>query len=356
MATATAVRPATNGASAASPAAAPTTALAIKLSDGQLDSIDSIVEQCSMTTLSGLGRVRQAMLMAAGIAALKSILTNDAMAGIMPLQNTKIGFRCDKNYDVDIVRNCLIEALLRGVWVVGNEFNIIASTMYITKEGFTRLLREFPGLTDLKLKPGVPIAKNGGVVVHYEATWKISGRPDSIERDIPIKVNNGMGADAILGKAERKIRCAIYNQLTGSAMSDGEIEDSGRADVTPGTQTLEDLTKKLNGGDVAGLDLSPGERVAEGGEIVKDDPAPEETTQETPAPADWRTSPLTDHRDKLGGVKVLSLLKHAKLETLGDLMTALNSNANLGLNADQSEKVNNYMVDVMADAEQSAST
>jgi hypothetical protein len=153
-------------------------------------------------------------------------------------------------YGIAVVRECLIEATLRGVPIVGNCWNIIAAQSYITKEGFWHLIgKKIPGLTDFKVSIGVPRmikppgdARNAsdeeakGAVVPCFATWKLNGVSDRVEREIPIRVNAMMGADAIMGKAERKILAAAYAQITGTTLGDAdasEIEHNEVRNVTP---------------------------------------------------------------------------------------------------------------------------
>jgi len=156
---------------------------------------------------------------------------------IMSIQGTSLGFRTDKpdGYDPIIVRDAFIEAVLRGLRPIGNEFNIISGRFYCTKEGFSRLLRDLPGFTDLRITMDVPkAAGDRGAIVKASATWKYQGNADRIEREIPVRVNGGMGADAILGKAERKLKSAIYHQVTGTTLSDGEAgDDAGAINITP---------------------------------------------------------------------------------------------------------------------------
>jgi len=155
------------------------------------------------------------------------------------------------------VKECLIEATIRGVRPVNNEFNIIAGRCYLTKNGVAHLLREFPGLTDLRPRFGVPkMVGEKGALVAASAAWKLNGKPDSIEeREYPIRVNAGMGADAVLGKATRKLYAAIYAQLTGSEQMEGEVDDiETMRNVTPiaaeekpaGTK-VEQLAERLKG-------------------------------------------------------------------------------------------------------------
>lgn len=213
------------------------TALTV-MDERSLTAIEDITKQCSMDALAEVSGLRKTALLAAGINALRKAVSQDMVRELMALQGSSLGFRTDRDdkqgYDPETVKECAIEVLLRGGNWVGNEFNIIAGRAYLTKEYFTRKVREFPGLTDLKLFPGVPQHfGDKGALVPYSATWKLNGVADRIDRKlngdvderIPVKVNSGMGSDAILGKADRKILAAIYKRLTGSDVADGEADD-----------------------------------------------------------------------------------------------------------------------------------
>lgn len=184
---------------------------------------------------------------------LRKALTPDIMAHVMTMQNTRLGFKTDNKggYDVGTVKECLIEAVLHGAQPCGNEFNIIAGNSYLTLEFFRRKLREWPGLTDLVISLGVPIISDKGAVVECGATWKINGVPDSVhfrktertaeaegsDTRICVKVNAGMSFDAVLGKAERKLRAKIYQRFTGSN-STLDADDPEPPKITEGNQTL----------------------------------------------------------------------------------------------------------------------
>lgn len=188
---------------------------------------------------------------------------------IRPLIGTRLGFRTDRDrggkppYDDATVADVMIEAVARGFRWVGNEMNIIGGNFYGTKEGYTRLVREIPGLTDLVLTPTVPRMSDGGAVVRYAATWNLDGKPDRIERDIPVRLNEGMGADGALGKATRKILAAIHGKVTGSiqSLADTEAEDVEPAAARPSKS--EQLADRLAGAPPAGAlfdggpDLTP---------------------------------------------------------------------------------------------------
>lgn len=201
------------------------------LESPKLKELDAVARRC-MDQCEDAGPFTRAAFMAASVTELRNRLTDELVQAIfMPLQNRRLGFLTDRKetgYPVQVVRDCLIDATMRGVQPVCNMFNIVAAQTYITKEGFTYLLKIYPGLTDLVTTFSVPRIVPGGAEVDAAATWKLNGVAQSIpKRTFPIKVNAGMGADAILGKAERKLKHAIYMQITGSDQSipEGEVEE-----------------------------------------------------------------------------------------------------------------------------------
>ncbi|MEY4548408.1 MAG: hypothetical protein RL685_4603 [Pseudomonadota bacterium] len=201
--------------------------------------IESALSECGVDVIGKLPTFMQAVRMAQGISALRAALSDHFVQTVlMPLQGSKLGFLTDKDkdggYGLNIVRDCCIEAMLRGFYVVGNEFNIIAGGFYGARAGWERKVAEYPGLTDLVHQPGVPqLAGDKGALVPYVATWCFNGKPMSLrciqeqggpDLRIPVKVNAGMGADAILGKAARKVAFRIYQRINGSTLGAGEGE------------------------------------------------------------------------------------------------------------------------------------
>jgi hypothetical protein len=192
----------------------------------KVEEIERIIAEHGLSSISQLGQISMMLAMAQGLQKLDAALTPEIMQPIMALQGSRLGFLTDKDkeggYGQAVVKRCVIEAFLRGVRPLQNEMNIIAGQFYGTREAFVRLLKELDGLTELRLNLGVPKGSNGGAVVTCSATWKFKGKADAMDAEIPVKVNSGMGADAILGKAERKFRCRIYNRLTGSEFPEGD--------------------------------------------------------------------------------------------------------------------------------------
>jgi hypothetical protein len=220
--------------------------------DATTTAIEKAITECGVKSIAKLPKMQQAIRMARGIAALRDALTDDFVkATYLPLMGTALGFLADRPntreptpYGTATVKDCVIEAMLRGFNIVGNEFNIISGRFYGTKAGFERQVAEFEGLTDLVLEPGVPQSKEGGALVPFIASWKLRGVAQRMEclltKDvdmrIPVKVNANMGTDAVIGKATRKMLFRIYQRISGSTFGlvDGDVSDS-EAILTTGT-------------------------------------------------------------------------------------------------------------------------
>lgn len=176
---------------------------------------------------------------------MRALLTPQAMAPVMALMNSPLGFLTDRDpknqdrngnamtpYGVDVVRDCVIESKLRGYHVVGNEFNIISGRFYAAKNGIRRKVTTFKGVTDFKDTYEVPrVIGDKGAIVKCRAVWKKDGIADALDREIPVKVNSFMGSDAILGKAERKLLKSVHDRLSGTITPDGEVDEDDIAPV-----------------------------------------------------------------------------------------------------------------------------
>ncbi len=185
---------------------------------------------------------KRAFMTAVCIADLKEALTEEVMKPIMFLQGSSLGFRTDKDnpkdgskpgYPVAVVKECLIAAVLTGLLPCGNQFNIIGGRMYITKEGFTALLDKVPGLTYTIDQRAPEYPKEGSSIVRTRITWQWGDKKGEKKLEIPVRVNKLMGDDAILGKADRKAKCWLHNNLFHTQLADGEVESEPLRDVTP---------------------------------------------------------------------------------------------------------------------------
>ena len=199
--------------------------------------IDEIAKECNIAGVTSHGFAAQ-LAVARAMGELRSLLTADVMRQIMALQGSELGFLTDQDkkggYDEKTVRDVAIVAILRGFALVNNEINIIAGRCYGTKNGYTRLVRELPGLTDLKVTEGRIVKQSDAVaIVPVVAEWLVNGKRDEIKADIPVKIDGYSTADQILGKAWRKIHARIYARVTGSRQSD--VDDEQEDEVVAAT-------------------------------------------------------------------------------------------------------------------------
>lgn len=181
-----------------------------------------------------IGQFIRAIKKAKAIEILRKMIM-PTMPLIRSLMNTPMGFltdeKPDKPYTDEVLRDCVIEAMLSSVSIIGNEFNIISGKCYITQAGYKSKLENLPGLTDLDVTPGVPAMYNGQMVCRVRAQWKLNGMDMRLigadnkdGRAFPIKVGSGSTPDNTTGKALRKGYKAVYEKCTGSKITEPDDE------------------------------------------------------------------------------------------------------------------------------------
>jgi hypothetical protein len=215
--------------------------------------IQLVLDRCNVTALAALPALTQAVQLATGINQLRNALTEDVVKQVfMPLQGSPLGFLTDKDssggYPVAVIREVMLETMIHGLRPVGNEVNVIAGRMYAAKNGLMRLVLTYPGVTNVRITPGVPARSEKGALVPMRVSLLRDGAPLEFVRElrkaedgtiddtrIPVRVNAGMGADAVVGKATRKMLKAVLDSLRGNVLPIAEgdaIETVGEV-VTP---------------------------------------------------------------------------------------------------------------------------
>lgn len=216
-------------------------------------SISKVIDgEISTVLASNVNGFQKAFVMSSAIDIIKEQLSDEYMKPIMALQGSSLGFKTDldtikekdakgkwvtkkgEGYPLEIVRDCLIEAVFLGLEVTGNQFNIIGGNMYPTREGFGALLDKMKGLkknftyTKILQPPGQKVAN-----VTVRIDWQVEGESaKKQEIDFPIKSNEYTSYDALIGKAERKAKRWLYNTIKGTDISDGDVNDIPHVDVT----------------------------------------------------------------------------------------------------------------------------
>lgn len=178
---------------------------------------------------------QKAFVVSKGINELRAMLTPEYMKPIMEMQGTKLGFKSDKIYDEKVVKECLIEAVFLGLQPYGNEFNIIGGNCYATKEGLGSLLKKMTGLS-YEIIPQLPRinADKTSAAIVMKIVWTINGGQQNVrEIEIPVKMNQYMGTDAVIGKATRKARAWLYGKLNDCEVPEGDVTDADFKIVDP---------------------------------------------------------------------------------------------------------------------------
>lgn len=221
--------------------------------------IDSIVLECIPIAASQSAEISKALLLAKGVNRLMELFdTKEIMENIMALANTKLGFMTDKSpaiiraakyknktinpYSYSEIKPCIIEALLNGYRITGNEINIISGNMYPAKDGKYRKIVEYPGVTDFAFTTTTPeyiseTRMNYGseqtqqfAKVGCFASWKKNGKvfevgnpgkDGSIEDRLVFKIKAyGNDDDNVLGKSLSKLFTRVLMRITGKSESE----------------------------------------------------------------------------------------------------------------------------------------
>jgi hypothetical protein len=217
--------------------------------------LDDAVALCKPVDMIKLPMLQQAVALSKSLRELRDVLNIPQIAGnpktslmesvFMPMCGTRNGFTTDKDdkpdkYNTNEVCEALIQAMQMGLRPIGNEFTIISRNAYMGQSGAFRLLREWPGLSALDIRFSTPQpAGEKGAYVTSIANWLIDGKKfelirgmeklkdgEAFDHRLVIRVNAGMGADAIWGKAKRKMYYEIYTRLTLGMYTVGFDDDS----------------------------------------------------------------------------------------------------------------------------------
>lgn len=174
----------------------------------------------------------RAFQVSSAIQDLKNLLTPEYMKPIMALQGNKLGFKTDKDktggYPEEIVKTCLIEAVLTGFEPTGNQWNIISGSMYGTKEGFGAVLNKIKGLEQdiVPTLPRMNQARDGAAVL-MKIKWTYQGKTEEKEIEFAVKLDPTYGTvDAAVGKATRKARAWLFNKINGTDVGEADVLDA----------------------------------------------------------------------------------------------------------------------------------
>ena len=157
-----------------------------------------------------------------------------------PLAGQKFGFRTDRNnYPTEVLRSCIIDAILLGLAPTGNQFNIISGNCYPTKEGYTNLLKKIGVEYKIEILPNTS-QDNSYAIMPCRVTYTYgTAKNVKWDKDIVIPKKGNENYDLLAGKANKRIKQALYEYLTGTdwGYSDDEIVvEAAKANNRPAQQ------------------------------------------------------------------------------------------------------------------------
>lgn len=213
--------------------------------------------QTEVNTLSKNNSLVSCLSAASAMYLLDQVLTDEVVnTYFMPLMNTRAGFLTDRNpakpkrgqqpatpYSIAEVRACLKDAILKGLLPVGNQFNIISGSVYITREGYTALLSRM-GVKH-RIIPS-QLADRDGYAVYSCRIEAMTAQGDRISYTNEVLFKRGQyDSDALLqGKAYARSVKSLWTYVSGLDSGDAVeedavervIEDAPAEDVTPAQQ------------------------------------------------------------------------------------------------------------------------
>lgn len=178
------------------------------------------------------------------VKSLKDLLTDEVMNEVfMPLMNTKIGFLTDRNgkpnskgetkalYSISTVRDAIVDAVCFGLLPTFNQFNIIADRMYPTKEGYTALLKKI----GVKYVINIGSDKNTSqqfAEMDCAAAYEYNGEKKNLPVKVSVKKDSYSSPDQLRGKAERRVKKALFEYITGCDFGDADENSGELIDIT----------------------------------------------------------------------------------------------------------------------------
>lgn len=247
---------------------------------GKLEAAQSIADKCNVADIvyaRGKANASDAIRLADAIDRVKQHLTKPVLAKLKTLANSSMGYEVDQlgSLTDGVLQDCICTAMLCGFNVLGWEWGVNNGKFFPKSNGLRRKILETPGVSSLTVTPGHPeFSQTSGyakvpVTVAYAYKGEVIQRIFDGEQRIMVRSNQGVkvGADAAIGKAERKALKRVYEELAGFTLGydeDDVIEGEVVTDDASGAGTGDNEAVRAAiaeaGMDEAGVQPPPGQR------------------------------------------------------------------------------------------------
>lgn len=204
------------------------------------------------------------------ITARATVLLREALSGdilrqfIMPLMNSPDGFDTDRNprkhkpwmnsapptpYPEETVLDCAVSAILHGLPLVGNMWNIIADGFYARKEGFEYLVATVCRYSVSVSVPAISselYAEGGYLRVTVTVKYQPFAAPEEEPRihagvySVRLNKKNKVGVESCEGKAKRKALRDLWHILSGQLLPEAEMPEEGPSIMQAGGMDVVD--------------------------------------------------------------------------------------------------------------------
>ena len=241
-------------------------ALPAKLDASVVAELDDLFEQYEgAATRTDLTPGARTMVSAIALLEVRQALLKPAMLRILrALEGSPIGFKVDnrRNSDAVLVDACT-EAILRGLPLLGNHFNILVERFYCTKEGFGYLvsgLAKYSMTFEVdKISPshreagGHVKVKVSGIYARHTPNGETSDKEKlTATYNVRMTKKNPVAEDNAEGKARRKWLRDVYAILTGIELGEADAPNGASSTTPSTTQGVED-SPLLEPGDLVSV-------------------------------------------------------------------------------------------------------
>lgn len=222
------------------------------LNDSEMNfavSVNEILNQTKEIAIQS-NPIIKGLMQAVAMEKINQLITPEMMKPIEKLFGSSIGIKTDAKYNADTMKRIFIEATIGGWGIVGNQINVLAGNMYVTKNGYLPRLREFPGLKfTFPFKHQLPVQDETHKTwsVTSEISWELDGVKHKEIITNPTRKQDGQSADALWGKADTKCCRFLWNKVTGQeTMDDSSAGEFTEAEVTKGDKKPEQVKTASN--------------------------------------------------------------------------------------------------------------
>lgn len=197
----------------------------------QANMIDKVTKTFNVQVAQAGGKLFEAMIVAKGIAIMQQVISEEMLELLMQLQGREFGFKVDRTYTRDVVKDAACYAFLDGLQPFGNEWNIIGGKYMAVLNGWRRKVNDLK-LENLKIDLGEPKPWGQfGLRVDCSATWQRNGQVETIRQQFSLKKDGGFSIDNADGRLHRKMYKAIYLKICGNSFAglDSDEIEAGAA-------------------------------------------------------------------------------------------------------------------------------